>query len=290
MEKKIWEERRKKKIVLPKEPEPEKKDYKRWTKYIIAGVFIILLFIILRGKKEKIEIPWPETAKTAAPVAAPEKAETTEPPVPPAGSILKIEPVIETPLPPKKNTPPEILSVKLSPKIIYPGTKIKAEVSGKDADEDDEVTYFYEWRKNDTVLPDNIQPEIDTKGFKKGELITLFVTPFDGKDKGKTRFSRTIVIANRPPEITSLPPVTISNGKYLYEVKANDPDGDVLVYSLENAPSGMAIDPATGVIRWDIPVTADLKSVPTYNIRIVVSDGDATAFQGFSMTPEVEIK
>ena len=177
------------------------------------------------------------------------------------------------------------MSIKLSPKIVYHGTKIKTAVSGKDADDDDEVTYFYEWRRNDTVLPDNIQPEIDTKGFKKGELITLFVTPFDGKDKGKTRFSRTIVIANRPPEITSLPPVSLSNGKYIYEVKANDPDGDVLTYSLENAPSGMAIDPATGVIKWDIPAATDSKPVSTYDIRIVVSDGDAAAFQGFSMTP-----
>ncbi|MEK6599874.1 MAG: Ig domain-containing protein [Deltaproteobacteria bacterium] len=283
MEKKTWEERRKKKIVSQKEQEPEKKDYRRWVKYVIAAAFIILLFIFLRGKKEKVEIIGPETAKPPVPAAATEKTETTTAAPPPA--VLP-----ETPPPPKKNTPPEIVSIKLSPKIIYPGTKIKVEVSGKDADEGDEVTYFYEWRKNDTVLPDNIQPEIDTKGFKKGELITLFVTPFDGKDKGKTRFSRTIVIANRPPEITSLPPVSVSNGKYLYEVKANDPDGDALVYSLENAPLGMTIDSATGVIHWDIPVAADLKSVTTYNIRIVVSDGDATAFQGFSMTPEVEIK
>ena len=284
MEKKTWEERRKKKkIVLPKEAEPEKKDYRKWTKYIIAAVFIILFFIFLRDKKEKTEIPGPETLKPTVPAAATEKTETTTAAPPPA--VLP-----ETPPPPKKNTPPEIVSIKLSPKIIYQGTKIKAEVSGKDVDEDDEVAYSYEWRKNDTVLPDNIQPEIDTKDFKKGELITLFVTPFDGKDKGKTRFSRTILIANRPPEITSLPSVAVSNGKYLYEVKANDPDGDALVYSLENAPLGMTIDSATGVIHWDIPVAADLKSVTTYNIRIVVSDGDATAFQGFSMTPEVEIK
>ncbi|MDP2681572.1 MAG: putative Ig domain-containing protein [Deltaproteobacteria bacterium] len=286
MEKKIWEERRKKKIVLPKEPESEKKDYRRWTKYIIAAVFIILLFTLLRGKKEKIEIPGPEQESGVRGQGSEKQG---------AGVVAQrsvSSPVVELPLPPppKKNTPPEVLLIKLSPKIVYQGTKIKAEVSGKDADEDDEVTYFYEWRRNDTVLPDNIQPEIDTKDFKKGELITLFVTPFDGKDKGKTRFSRTIVIVNRPPEIISFPPVSVSNGKYLYEVKANDPDGDALTYSLENAPSGMIIDPATGIIRWDIPVTADLKSVTTYNIKIVVSDGDATAFQGFSMTPDVEIK
>ena len=64
----------------------------------------------------------------------------------------------------------------------------------------------------------------------------------------------------------------------------------MLTYSLENAPSGMTIDPATGIIKWDIPAATDSKPVSTYDIRIVVSDGDAAAFQGFSMTPEVEIK
>lgn len=282
MEKKTWEERRKKKIASKKEQEPERKDYRRWAKYIIAAVFIILLFIFLRDKKEQVEIIGTENAKIPAAQAPPGKVETITAPAPVA--------LPEITIPPKKNTPPEIVSIKLTPKLIYPGTKIKTEVSAKDADEGDEVTYFYEWRKNNAVLPDNTQPEIDTTGFKKGELITLFVTPFDGKDKGKTRFSRAIVIANRPPEITSLPPVSLSNGKYIYEVKANDHDGDVLTYSLENAPSGMTIDPSTGVISWDIPAATDLKSVSTYDIRIIVSDGDAAAFQGFSMTPEVEIK
>ena len=279
MEKKIWEERRKKKIVLPKEPEPEKKDYRRWTKYIIAGVFVILFFTLLRGKKEKIEIPGPETLKPPAPAAAPEKPETKAAPAPTT--------VPETP--PKSNVPPEILSIKLSPKVVYPGTKIKAEVSARDADED-EVAYFYEWRKNDNALPDNDRMELDTTGFKKGELVTLFVTPFDGKDKGKKRFSKTIVMANRPLEITSVPSTAISNGKYIYEVKAADPDNDTLTFSLEEAPLGMTIAPATGVIRWNIPIAADLKSIPTYTIRVAVSDGDATAFQGFAITPNVEIK
>ncbi|MEK7842212.1 MAG: cadherin repeat domain-containing protein, partial [Deltaproteobacteria bacterium] len=122
-------------------------------------------------------------------------------------------------------------------------------------------------------------------GLKKGDLITLYVTPFDGKKKGKTRWSPTRMITNRPPVIISLPPIAISNGKYIYEVKANDPDGDILTFSIEDAPQGMTIDSATGVIQWDIPAATDVELPPTYNIRIVVSDGDAIAFQGFAMTP-----
>jgi hypothetical protein len=39
--------------------------------------------------------------------------------------------------------------------------------------------------------------------------------------------------------------------QYAYDVDARDPDGtDKLDYSLTSAPSGMTIEPATGMIRW----------------------------------------
>ena len=94
------------------------------------------------------------------------------------------------------------------------------------------------------------------------------------------------MIANRPPEIISVPSATISNGKYIYEVKAADPDNDALTFSLEEAPPAMTIDPETGVIRWDVPPEAK----GTHNIRIVATDGDAKAFQIFTLSPEIETK
>jgi RHS repeat-associated protein len=37
---------------------------------------------------------------------------------------------------------------------------------------------------------------------------------------------------------------------YTYEVEAEDPDLDILTYSLSEAPEGMAVDPITGLIQW----------------------------------------
>ena len=182
-----------------------------------------------------------------------------------------------------KNKLPEIVTIKLSPRLVYPGAKVKAEPEAKDED-GDTVSYYYEWKRNDEVLTGEILDEIDTAGFKKGDFITVTVTPYDGKEKGKPRRSLPLIVANRPPEITSSPPSELSNGKYIYEVKATDPDGDNLTYSLEGGPPGMAIDPATGVIRWDGPQRADIKPDSGYNIKIVVTDGDAKAFQGFELS------
>ena len=184
-----------------------------------------------------------------------------------------------------KNNPPEVISIKLSPKLVYPGMKIKAEVEGHDRD-GDAVTFTYEWKRNGNVIENKILSELDTADLKKGDLITLFVTPFDGKEMGKKKWSATVMIANRPPEINSLPPITVSGGRYIYEVKAADADGDTLTFSLEEAPPGMSIDPATGVIQWNIP--SDAKD--SYSFRIVVTDGDGKAFQGLTLNPKIEIR
>jgi len=37
---------------------------------------------------------------------------------------------------------------------------------------------------------------------------------------------------------------------FVYDVDATDPDGDALTFSLVAAPSGMTIDPASGLVRW----------------------------------------
>lgn len=240
----------------------------------------IIFFLIFGCKGEEVETPSPK----------PDQSQVVEPsPVPQSPKAAERVDIRENaagvPAPIKGNTAPEIVSIKLSPKLVYPGTKIKAEVEGSDKD-GDAVSFYYEWKKNGQILSGMTFNELDTTGFKKGELVTLYVTPFDGEKKGKTRWSPTLMIANRPPEITSIPPITVSDGKYIYEVKAVDPDGDTLTFSLEETPPGMTIDPTTGIIQWNIPPEA--KRI--YSIRIVATDGDAKAFQVFTLSPEIETK
>jgi hypothetical protein len=257
---------------------PSGVDYKRWLKYL--GIIIIALVVLSKLRGGKVEAP-PEKAE--APATA-----VTEPTTPqPSGTEVArpIESAAEAPAVPfvrgKTNTLPEVVSIKLTPKLVYPGTMIKAEIEGRDAD-DDPVTFYREWKKNDEALPGEILDDLDTKGFKKGDLITLYVAPFDGKENGKRKWSPTIMIANRPPQITSSPPTAISNS-YIYEVKASDPDGDKLTFSLEGAPPGMTIDPTIGRIEWNVPSLSELKSDMVYNVKVIASDGDANAFQGYEL-------
>ena len=86
---------------------------------------------------------------------------------------------------------------------------------------------------------------------------------------------------NAPPVIESQPPLEFKSAIYRYDVRAVDPDGDPLTYSLDAPPQGMTIDAATGRLVWA------LQGVPAgeYTVNIVVEDaGGAKAFQDYRLT------
>jgi hypothetical protein len=62
---------------------------------------------------------------------------------------------------------------------------------------------------------------------------------------------------NRAPSITSTPVFLAAVGSaYNYQVQAFDPDAsDTLTYQLLEAPSGMTVNPTTGLVTWAIPTT-----------------------------------
>ncbi len=109
-------------------------------------------------------------------------------------------------------------------------------------------------------------------------------------------FAINVINVNDPPVISSIPPTTAAEGSlYTYDVEANDPDlGDVPTFSLDVAPSGMTIDPTTGLIQWtpeiaqvgDNPVTvrvqdtAGLFDTQSFTIAVIVDTipPEATVF------------
>lgn len=75
---------------------------------------------------------------------------------------------------------------------------------------------------------------------------------------------------NRPPQITSTPPVSAQTGDlYLYATRGSDPDDDSITWSLTANPPGMTIDAATGLIRW----TPATNQVGANTITLRASDG-----------------
>ena len=96
-------------------------------------------------------------------------------------------------------------------------------------------------------------------------------------------FTVTVALGNRSPSITSVPAAGATVGRlYAYAVTASDPDtGDTLSFHLDTAPTGMTIDPATGLVQWT--PTADQVGSQPVTVRVQDQLG-AGAAQGFAIT------
>ena len=177
-----------------------------------------------------------------------------------------------------RNSPPEISTVKFMPELFKPGDMLYADVTTSDPD-GDPVTVSYEWTVDDQ--PAGKDQRIGVS-LKRGNKIVLTVTPYDGIDYGVP-----VVVAS---EISNTPPVIVAHtdfsfdGKtYSYQVKASDPDGDQLTYTLGAALQGMKIDQSTGLLTWIVP--PDFKGVQP--VTFIVNDGHGGTAQ---YTLNIEIK
>ncbi len=85
------------------------------------------------------------------------------------------------------------------------------------------------------------------------------------------------------PVITSAPLLeTIPGVSYTYDVEAVDPQGQVLTYSLVQGPSGMAIEPSTGLLTWPFPQRPAGENQVTVTVQASDPDGH-TATQTFTL-------
>ena len=164
-----------------------------------------------------------------------------------------------------RNGPPEIRSVKFVPEVFRPGDSLGAEVTGADPDRDP-VTIEYFWERNGKPAGTGSRLE---GPLKRGDAITLTATPFDGESRGRSVTLRR-EIRNVPPSIEGARNAHLEGNIYTCRIQATDSDGDPLAFSLRDAPAGMSIDKASGIIRWDVPPEVR-GNVP---VTVAVTDGN----------------
>jgi hypothetical protein len=148
------------------------------------------------------------------------------------------------------NSPPVITSVLITPEQLRSGEDITALPQAVDADGDN-VSFRYRWRINGNDVPED-SPVLKGNQFKRGDRISLTVTPYDSSGAGEVFNSKEIAVPNAAPAFITTPPKDFSGDTYVYQAVAEDPDGDPITYSLVSPPAGMTIDEKTGVIQWKI--------------------------------------
>jgi hypothetical protein len=159
---------------------------------------------------------------------------------------------------------PEIRGVRFVGGDGRPGNTLGVEVEGYDAD-GDPVQFEIAWQKNGQ--PAGTGNRL-TAPVKRGDKVSVTVTPFDGKERGKsaTLFRQ---ILNTPPVIEGQEEFQVTENAVTFHVRASDADGDPLTYSLKDAPAGMSIDRKTGLVRW-MTSPGTTGKVP---FTVIVSDG-----------------
>ncbi|MEC4686512.1 MAG: Ig domain-containing protein [Nitrospirota bacterium] len=168
------------------------------------------------------------------------------------------------------NIQPKIQSAALLPSPPRKGNDLHVKIKTFDGDGDN-VTVDYEWFINGEIIP---QQALDDPGIlngnliKRGDRVSVKITPSDGETRGRAIILESRV-ANSAPVVSDELETEFNGSVYSAKIKAFDPDGDTLTYTLKQAPEGMTIDPETGVITW--LVTPDDEG--EHDITVSVKDG-----------------
>ena len=174
-------------------------------------------------------------------------------------------------------SPPQVTGISATPEQVFAGIDIQVFPVAEDLD-GDPVEFRYQWVINGQEDPFLTEDLLPGDRFSKGDVIKVRIVPFDGIAEGSAYESYAMTVPNAPPLLLSQPPAQFEAREYRYQVEARDPDGDPLVYRLEQAPAGMTINPATGMVTW--PLTGVRPG--DYSLKIVVADPEgAEAYQEF---------
>ena len=115
------------------------------------------------------------------------------------------------------------------------------------------LLYTYRWKVNDRIIREATGSSLILSPFKKGDLITVTVTPHDGTTDGLAVESPLVAIHSVAPslELKAMRQARKPGEPIELQLVGVAPDGDPIVFSLEPPlVSGMTIDRRSGKISW----------------------------------------
>ena len=168
------------------------------------------------------------------------------------------------------NSPP-IVTSRPPTRVVTSAPFYRYEVDTYDPDQDS-LTFTLPTYPAGMTIDSNGEVLWNLAGVSPGNY-TVHVQVTDGRGgKSSQKWLIQVIAAggtNLPPTITSSPPIDAQAGVgYFYRIKAFDPEGDPLRFTLVAGPPGMTIDSATGEVRWT-PTATD---VGTAAVRVSVQD------------------
>jgi Putative Ig domain len=127
-----------------------------------------------------------------------------------------------------ENGPPVMVLAKILQSPILLTGPVGVQALAEDP-ERESISYTYQWYVNDAPIAGQTNPTFPAELLRHGQMISVEVTPSDGKQKGKSVRTLSVGIGNTAPQITAVgltPQAVQPGGKLTAEVVASDPDHD----------------------------------------------------------------
>lgn len=169
------------------------------------------------------------------------------------------------------NSPPRVVSARFLPEQFNTGDMLEVDAKVSDPDDDD-VSLEISWELNGEVV--STERSIGKK-IRRGDLVTVTVTPYDGETYGDRKML-SFGVDNAPPEIFPHNDFAFDGKTLRYEVWAGDEDDDPLTFSLTSGPEGMRLDPRTGIIQWRVP--DDFLGSLTFSVTVADGRGGQASY------------
>lgn len=171
--------------------------------------------------------PAPAPASRPAVEDATVDADLTTPAADPAKKLPKVA---------TANRKPKITSLAIEPASPTSDTDLRALVETTDPD-NQYVRVGYQWYVNGDEVMGAISDELRSNSFRPGDRVRVDVVADDGEATDQT--SSEVTVQNRAPVIlTEARELTRLNA---FQLRAQDPDGGPLTWSLSGGPAGLEI-------------------------------------------------
>ncbi|MFK7928157.1 MAG: hypothetical protein AB8H79_08195 [Myxococcota bacterium] len=177
------------------------------------------------------------------------------------------------------NTPPEMVSVIISPDPVYTNDKLFPLVTATDVD-GDRLTYTTTWYKNGTSHSTGVTVD-GAAEFDKNDEWYVEVTANDGLDTSTTLASASVTVLNSAPTETV---ISLSNAEPIpgdeivcnIDVDSTDADGDTLTKTLSWSKNGSPYSGGTTNVAGDTVPDTDTADGDIFVCTYTVTDGTET--------------
>jgi hypothetical protein len=174
-----------------------------------------------------------------------------------------------------ESAPPRVTAAEILPAGPTARTPLTLAYTGQDG-EGGPVQYAYRWYVDGSDVEEGVGSALEPGSYKKGSEVYAEIIPSDARTQGPPFRTKTIVIANQPPEVAAvnMTPVPAFAGSMIKaEPDAVDPDGDEISIAYQWKANGAPVAAAGTQASLD---TRDMKKNDIISVFVRASDGEGT--------------